>query len=149
MNWYETLINTLIGIAAGVVGMGWFAKRKAQADAVGKEKENEGAEVNNFTLQVKAINDIIDTWRSGYSDLKAAYDIKYSALQEQYNYVNDRLNLLNNVVEKNTSMQSEIETLQSRVKVLEAENVRLKNENQRIKAEISLIKEKNLKPSNS
>ena len=44
---------------------------RQKADAKGKEIENEGTETNNFALQVKAINDIIETWRSSYNDLES------------------------------------------------------------------------------
>ena len=70
--------------------LGWFAKRKAKADAKGKEIENEGTETNNFALQVKAINDIIETWRSSYNDLKVTYDLKYETIAEQYNAINEQ-----------------------------------------------------------
>lgn len=154
MNWIETLITAIIGITSGYASAGWFAKRKAKADAKGKEIENEGTETNNFALQVKAINDIIETWRSSYNDLKVTYDLKYETIVEQYNAINeqnialkehnklitDRLNLLNNVVEKNTSMQAEIETLQNRVKVLETENKRLRDESDQLRAQSNKLK---------
>lgn len=154
MNWIETLITALIGITSGYASAGWFAKRKAKADAKGKEIENEGTETNNFALQVKAINDIIETWRSSYNDLKVTYDLKYESIAEQYNAVLEqnnalkehnvliakRLDLLNDVVERNTTMQAEIETLQSRVKVLESENERLRKESDKLREQSNRLK---------
>ena len=63
---------------------------RQKADAKGKEIENEGTETNNFALQVKAINDIIETWRSSYNDLKVTYDLKYETIAEQYNAINEQ-----------------------------------------------------------
>lgn len=154
MNWIEAMLTAIIGITSGYASYGWFARRKAKADAKGKEIENEGTETNNFTLQVKAINDIIETWRSSYNDLKVTYDLKYETIADQYNAINeqnialkehnklitDRLNLLNNLVEKNTTMQSEIETLQNRVKVLETENKRLRDESDQLREQSNKLK---------
>lgn len=154
MTWIENLIITAITLLGGFVGGGWFAKRKAKADAKGKEIENEGTETNNFALQVKAINDIIDTWRSAFNDLKVTYDLKYESIAEQYNSVREqnnalkehnvliakRLDLLNDVVERNTTMQAEIETLQSRVKVLESENERLRKESNKLLEQSNRLK---------
>ena len=115
MNWIEAMLTAIIGITSGYASAGWFAKRKAKADAKGKEIENEGTETNNFALQVKAINDIIETWRSSYNDLKVTYDLKYETIAEQYNAINEQNIALKdnfltgsicNVVEKTPSEKS-------------------------------------------
>ncbi|MBW6491860.1 MAG: hypothetical protein K0B15_11780 [Lentimicrobium sp.] len=107
MHWWEVLIVNALTLVSGFIGGGWFAKRKARAEA-------ENSEVTN-------LRDIIGTWRDAYSDLKIQ--------REEFNKL--WLELQN----ENIKMNQEIIDLQRKVNEIQSENIFLKTEIEKLKNE--------------
>lgn len=123
---YETILLSILGMFGGILGGGWYARRKARLDAEGTAIANNGSEIHN-------IKDIIELYKESFTDIKSAFDLKYDIVIEQYGIIKqenaemrDELSKLRNVVSQNTQMQKEIEQLQLKVKALEVENAKLK-----------------------
>lgn len=105
MHWWEIVLTNLATMSAGFLGGGYFAKRKARAEA-------EGSEVDN-------LKEIITTWREAYNDLKVQ--------REEFNQ------LWLDLQKENVAMRQEISNLDQKVKDLQCENGRLKKEIEKLK----------------
>jgi chromosome segregation ATPase len=104
-SWFELILVNALTLATGFLGGGYFAKKKARAEA-------EGSEVDN-------LKDIIITWREAYNDLKIQ--------REEFN------TLWLAVQKENITMRHEILSLDEKVKNLQCDNGKLKKEIEKLK----------------
>ncbi|MBW6491961.1 MAG: hypothetical protein K0B15_12290 [Lentimicrobium sp.] len=105
MHWWEVVLTNLATLSAGVIGGGWYAKKKALADA-------EGTEVDN-------LKEIITTWREAYNDLKVQ--------REEFNQ------LWLDLQKENIEMRQELTDLKQKVRDLQCENGKLRKEIDKLK----------------
>lgn len=105
MHWWEIALTNLFTLLAGLVGGGWYSKKKALADAEGSELDN--------------LKEIIVTWKDSYNDLKLQ--------REEFNKLSIDLQ------RENLEMRKEISSLKLQVKELQNENSELKREIEKLK----------------
>jgi|GEM_PF-3956765 len=105
MHWWEIALTNLFTLLAGLVGGGWYSKKKALADAEGSELDN--------------LKEIIVTWKESYNDLKQQ--------REEFNKLSIDLQ------RENIEMRQEISDLKQQVKKLQCENSELKKEIEKLK----------------
>lgn len=105
MQWWEIALTSLFTLLTGLIGGGWYSKKKAHADAESSELVN--------------LKEIIVTWKESYSDLKLQ--------REEFNKMSIDLQ------RENLEMRHEISELQRKVRELQCENNELKKEIEKLK----------------